>query len=270
MRIVVSLSTIPSRVEKLNIIVDNMLRQTLQPDSIIINLPFHSIREKRPYPIFSSSCPLVKVNRCKDYGPLTKLYPTLQVEKDENTLIVTVDDDVNYPLDLLEQLYKAYKRNRECAIGASGYTVGKWWNLFGRVNKPLVDTKTSVIEGYSGCLYKRGFFKDDLLDYGDAPKTMFYHDDLWISGYLAKRGIPRYVMTNSIEHSNNSNGSNGLSDNKLMFIFKMIPAFAYFNGVFPEEHIVPIQDTIGFWITLIIVLLILMMFAITIQYKTLR
>ena len=46
----------------------------------------------------------IHVNWCEDYGPATKLLPVLQHEKDDDTLIITVDDDMVYRPRMVENL----------------------------------------------------------------------------------------------------------------------------------------------------------------------
>ena len=186
MRVVVSLSTIPSRIKTLNTVLKSLLNQTYPIDLIYINLPYWSKREDCEYPLpdlynFSTQ---IRILRCEDHGPITKLYPVLAEETDPETLIITVDDDCNYSTDGIETLVRWAEEFPDAAIGSAGITVGRWYNYLGYVRNTSKVTPVSILEGYSGCAYRRKFFQDDLIDYNDAPKEAFYHDDFWISGYL--------------------------------------------------------------------------------------
>lgn len=50
----------------------------------------------------------------KDLGPHLKYFYAMQ--KYRNLPVITIDDDVLYPLDMVEKLYKAYKDNMGCII----------------------------------------------------------------------------------------------------------------------------------------------------------
>ncbi|KAJ3301547.1 hypothetical protein HDU76_005721, partial [Blyttiomyces sp. JEL0837] len=45
--------------------------------------------------------PTLVVQRTADYGPATKLLGALEVEKDPETIIITVDDDCDYHHDMV-------------------------------------------------------------------------------------------------------------------------------------------------------------------------
>ena len=50
----------------------------------------------------------------KDLGPHLKYFYAMQ--KYRNLPVITIDDDVLYPLDMIEKLYKAYQDNKGCII----------------------------------------------------------------------------------------------------------------------------------------------------------
>ena len=50
--------------------------------------------------------------------------------------------------------------------------------------------------GYAGVVYRVGFFKEDVFSYLDhLPQGCFFHDDVWLSGYLFDHKIPRYYYS---------------------------------------------------------------------------
>lgn len=51
----------------------------------------------------------------KDLGPHLKYFYAMQ--KYRNLPVITIDDDVIYPLNMIEQLYNAYLKNKCCIIG---------------------------------------------------------------------------------------------------------------------------------------------------------
>ena len=62
--------------------------------------------------------------RCdRDWGPATKLVPTLLAETDPATLLVTVDDEYAYPPSLLAALVEQHLRGPHAAYGFAGQQI---------------------------------------------------------------------------------------------------------------------------------------------------
>lgn len=120
-RVVVSMTTMPHHVHLLAPTLDSLLRQSLRPDAIYLNLPEgRNPRSNMSYDeaieahgvMFPAG---VKVHRCQDVGPLTKLLPAVEAEQElerkqnkkegeSSTIIITVDDDQVYPPDTVKYL----------------------------------------------------------------------------------------------------------------------------------------------------------------------
>ena len=58
--------------------------------------------------------------------------------------------------------------------------------------------RVAVITGCGSYLIQPRFFDESLWDYSSAPRGAFYMDDIWISGWLSRRGIERYVVPASV------------------------------------------------------------------------
>ena len=49
--------------------------------------------------------------------------------------------------------------------------------------------------GFGGTAYWASSFNDSLFTYLDKkPKGCFYHDDVWLSGYLQEKGVKCYLL----------------------------------------------------------------------------
>jgi len=252
MRTIVSLTTIPSRVKALSSVLKRIKEQTYPVDQVYLCLPTWSRRENCPYPSLSEkNVHNLKVIRCKDYGPLTKIYPVLKYERDPDTIIITVDDDVEYPRNLVETLVFYSGKYPDSAVGGSGYTLGSWYNFFGKSCFDEI-TPVDVLEGFNGCAYRRRFFDYDLADFGDAPKECFYHDDLWISGYLSLKSVQRLVCPGITVKANRL--SNPLSGDKIKCVCRFLIAARYLRskGAFRE-----LKGSLLSWGTFALLLVIL-------------
>ena len=108
-RVVITLTTSPKRISKIDSTLQSLLRQSILPDLIQINMPHLFKRTNQTYPSLDTlpflDHPLIRIYRSDDVGPATKLLPTLLTEKHPETIIIVVDDDTNYPQDMV-YMYK--------------------------------------------------------------------------------------------------------------------------------------------------------------------
>jgi hypothetical protein len=111
---------------------------------------------------------------------------------------MVVDDDRLYPRDALEtylyyseQLPNAALCFRDAAMPSSL----DWDDAKMICAKDLREPQPiAVITGCGSYLVRAGFFDQSLWDYSGAPPVAFYIDDIWISGWLSRRGVKRYVV----------------------------------------------------------------------------
>lgn len=199
-KVVVSLSTIPSRVNLLLRTLRTIEAQRLAPDEIILCLPHFSEREQAPYEVPEGLSDLVRVVRCEDYGPGTKLLGALSAGLPDDTIIVTIDDDIDYEEHVLEKLVESALAHPDAAIGFSGWNVERllYENEFELAYEekggiPLGERRVNILEGYRGVAYRRSFFAAGIESLYELSHDAFFVDDVWISGYLAQRGVPKIV-----------------------------------------------------------------------------
>src|SRR5213080_2132268 len=203
-RVIVSLSTVPDRINNLRPTIRSLLKQTRPPDEIVLAIPEFSVREQRPYvvPKYISQLPRVRVLRCReDYGPATKFIAAIQDELAagrENTLIMVVDDDRLYPRDALETYVHFNNQFPDAALcfrGAAMPSTLDWDDAKMIYAKDLRAPRcVAVITGCRSYLLRPQFFDRSLWDYSGAPSVAFYIDDIWISAWLSRRGVKRYVV----------------------------------------------------------------------------
>jgi hypothetical protein len=207
--LVVSLSTIPSRAPHLRTTLKSLLRQTISPAEIRLNVPRFSRREHRPYvlPPWLTSLRSVRLVYCdRDWGPATKLIPTLQV-MDPDQPILVVDDDRVYDARIVERLAAAASRLPDAAIGLSGWVVPDdlldrpttvLGNVLMRPPCPVRATRlrmpveVDVLQGLSAYVVRPRFFDQTALtDYSRAPDEAWFVDDVWISAHCR---VPKLVV----------------------------------------------------------------------------
>jgi len=200
-RVVVSFTCRESHLHLLQDTLESLYAQSLRPDAIYLNVPRSSV-----VPFNDSRLTINWAER--DYGPLTKLLPTVMVEHDPSTLIITVDDDKIYPPELVRTLaWHSYVSNGSVALSACG------WSFVKTVLPPGLltvyvpyfmrgsgGTSVDILQGVCGNAFRRGMFILEMLH--EIPRECFTVDDIWISGCLAARGIPREVIAQRLDPVN--------------------------------------------------------------------
>jgi hypothetical protein len=206
-RVIASLSTVPDRINNLRPTIRSLLNQTRPPDEIVLAIPKFSVREQRPYvvPKYISRLPRVRVLHCaEDWGPATKFIGAIQDElaaRRQNSLIMVVDDDRLYPRDAVET-YLYYSQQLPdaalCFRGAAMPSTLDWDDAkMIRASELREPRQVAVITGCGSYLIQPRFFDQSLWTYSIAPKVAFDIDDIWISGWLSRRGVKRYVVPGS-------------------------------------------------------------------------
>lgn len=205
--VIATLSTLPDRIDNLEPTIRCLLEQTRPPDEIAIAVPDFSSRQQKPYviPEYLGQFPRVHIMRCaKDWGPATKFIPVVQEELAAgrgDTLIFVVDDDRTYPRDALETYLHYHNQLPDAALCFRGAAILRKPNRYGlRITlgtKIRVPRRTAVITGCGSYLIQPCFFDSALWDYSAAPPGAFYMDDIWISGWLDRRGVEKYIVPTS-------------------------------------------------------------------------
>jgi len=202
-RIVLSLTTTPDRLPFIQPTLKCLVNQTRAADAIYLNLPYYLKRTGEPYllPKWLSEYPEVTVNRCDDVGPATKLIPTLEREKDPETLIIVVDDDIWYPPYLVLKYLKYSSKFPEEVLTLGGVVLGTKKNKF---RLSLLDNVRNVLLphvfivcGHASYVVRRKFFADDFSSFLEASfyeKSCFVSDDLTISYYLETQGVKKRCL----------------------------------------------------------------------------
>lgn len=193
MKFIVSFTTSPSRIYKCNEMLKSIIEQSVKPDLIILNIPPLFERTKEPYKIPADFPEIVTINNCKkDYGPATKIVPTIEYLKNlnynpEETRIIYLDDDIHYPNKMIEVL-KPYSEV-DCVWAAAAFNFINFKIVGQRKHTKL----SSIAEGYSGVCCKLSFFKDDFIDYMEKYLNNLntkLSDDVILSNYYHKHKIP--------------------------------------------------------------------------------
>lgn len=193
MKYVVSFTTSPLRIHKCDKMIRSILFQTRKPDLVLLNIPDVFSRTGKKYNIPKKVRDKVTINKCgRDWGPATKIVPTVRYllengyDKD-NTRIIYLDDDINYPKSMIECLQTV--EDDECVWSAAGFN---FLNL--QIHGQRIhNNKTTIAEGYCGVCVKLSTFKDDFEEYMNKymnNQDTKLSDDVILSNYYHKVKVP--------------------------------------------------------------------------------
>ena len=193
--VIATLTTAPDRIQLIEPVLQSLTSgQSRPPDEIHLNIPHRFARTGAEYiiPDFIKNYP-VKVFRCEDEGPGTKLIPTIRrTAANANVWFFVVDDDIRHLPEALKTLLGFAKKNPQAAYGyADNYLYRKW-------SPP--DGSVDILCGFGGFLVHRSFFGTDFEDYLSkalSNKSCRFHDDVYFSNYLALKNISRFRVATS-------------------------------------------------------------------------
>jgi len=292
MRVVATLTTMPDRYHKVVETIKSLRKQTFPLDAIYLGLPVKSERLNIPYPEPTEEMnKLCTVVRCKDYGPITKLLGALLSEQNPDTIIISFDDDMIYPRDMVQALVNKQISYPGIALGSSGMLVKydcpscaitpneKYFHY--NITKFYIPPDGRLVDsiyGYPGALYLRRHFPEvdnlynEFLRYAMIDFECFMNDDVIISGYLSLVGVERrifggmpcvgHVLSDEGEYIH-SNNEISLNTNTFFSRMNKSIATAKANGMFAEPAPVALSEGlagIAFIIFLCIVVLLLSIF----------
>ena len=212
---IISLTTIPPRMNLLGDTLASLLAQSLVPDRIVLNIPKRYRRPEFVYDTLPSLPVGVDLEIADlDYGPATKLLPLLRSCNGQDVNIIFCDDDRIYPINWLSNLIENAKQfPNECITVAAGL-IDQIEAYYHYVNKPkskilaplyrkiytfkkrrpIPAQLADIACGYGGILVRPEFFDEEVFKIKDEFFTL---DDTWFSGHLARRGIKIRVATNA-------------------------------------------------------------------------
>ena len=110
--IIVSLTTIPSRLEAVAYPIKCMLVQTMRPDRIILWIDKSINQESLPDTLCELQKYGLEIRYVEDVGPHTKYFYAIKEFAD--SIVITIDDDVFYRRNLIEDLYATHKKYPKC------------------------------------------------------------------------------------------------------------------------------------------------------------
>lgn len=199
MRLILTCTTTPERLDVFYYGVQSLLSQSRSPDLLLVNLDRETFGDQGTVAVPDwLRREEITVNLVEDLGSFTKLLPALSVAG-ERDLIVTADDDVLYGRDWLERLVQAREEHDDSIICARARRMrrnffGNWtnysaWPLAQRPSKGLYILPLGV----GGVLYTKQLLEMDFVTDRSFLAICPTTDDLWFRAASMLKGTPVYV-----------------------------------------------------------------------------
>ncbi len=213
---IITLTTTPGRISKIRPVLKSILDQSVAVEEIRINVPYESCKGvKYEIPEWLKKIKSVKIYRqIKDWGPATKLIPTLLDVNNRDKKIIVLDDDVIYGYHTISTIAAAFdkknykmkngekvRRKRKTAITMYGDAIKDNKHkhtdnsLYTRtVNYIGGNTYTDLLRGHSAYMVTQDMFTEDLYDYEKIPRECFFVDDNYFSAHLKKNNVKIFMV----------------------------------------------------------------------------
>jgi|MEHZ01.5.fsa_nt_MEHZ011489848.1_11 glycosyltransferase involved in cell wall biosynthesis len=211
-KVILSLTTIPERLFDLDrkdngilACLNSLLNQNYDNFEVFLNIPdFYRINGSEyiiPEHIYELSeiNSQLKLNRCQDFGPSTKIAPTIRAIEDPNAIIIVMDDDFVYHEEMINDHILHLSKHADSCIGYDGMNV--IGQPFGDGRDRFAtflyrDAEVSIIQHYKSVSYRRLWFEEDFFtDFLGKTRS----DDILVSAYMGKQGINKIIPHSSLD-----------------------------------------------------------------------
>lgn len=195
----VSLTTYGKRIFDVYLTIESIMQQTFKPNRIVLWLAEEEFdMDNIPETLNYQQKRGLTIKFCKDIRSYKKLIPSLK--EYPNDVIITIDDDVIYNIDLLEKMIKAYRNEPQYIYFNRGHLITfnkngsiapyKDWKWQTNETKP---SNLYVPTGVGGVLYPPDSFNEEVFDEQIFMTICQSGDDIWFKAmsYLNNKKAKR-------------------------------------------------------------------------------
>ena len=191
--VIVSLTTHGKRIYEVHAAIESIMQGSVKPNRIVLWVSEDYRKIILPLTLQKQMERGLEIRYCKDIRSYTKLIPALK--EYPKASIITIDDDIIYPHDLLECLIDAHIKYPECIcanwirefpreLEEKYISLLKWPQLF--------DTdgisERFFFEGFAGVLYPPHSLDAEVFNESVFLDICKYADDVWFNAMALKAG----------------------------------------------------------------------------------
>lgn len=195
---IVSLTSFPPRIERLWMVIETLLRQSVRPEKLILWLSQEQFQSVSILPKNLQRLQKIglEIRLCDELLSHKKYFYSMLEYPEYN--VITVDDDTFYPENLVETLLECSNKNpgTVCCYLAHEITfeagsIGNYedW-ICGMKTKILGPSNALVPIGCEGIFYPSGALDVQCFDRQEIKELCPYADDLWLKAMSVLKNIP--------------------------------------------------------------------------------
>ena len=191
--VIVSLTTHGRRIYDVHAAIESIMQGSVKPNRIVLWVSEDYRKIVLPLTLQKQMERGLEIRYCKDVRSFTKLVPALKEFPEAS--IITVDDDILYPHDMLEYLINAHKECPDCIcanwireyprnLGEKFISLLKW-------PQPTDVEDISerfFFEGFAGVLYPPHSLDKEVFNESVFLDICKYADDVWFNAMALKAG----------------------------------------------------------------------------------
>lgn len=225
----VSFTSLPSRLSYVQHVVENILEhQTYKNIQLTLYIPRSVKRTGQTYILNEDIMRLLikyknfHIKFCEvDYGPATKIIPSLLEHTQDDDILICVDDDILLEKHAIEELVDSYNAFDDSLLGF----MGTWKNQHLFLHSELIycNTKVDLLGGYRSILFPRHLIKeqffreyDELMKLHEPHNIPVLDDDMFYHNFCHKHKIPMHVI--KTKYTGNLNSDNILEKINIKFL----------------------------------------------------
>ena len=191
--VIVSLTSYPARIDTIHLTITTLLNQTVKPKMVILWLAkeqFPGEIDDLPKKLTDLTSKGLTIRFCDDLRPHKKYYYTMKENPD--SAVITVDDDVFYPENLVEDLTKTAEKFPDTVVCTWGheifledgdvYTADKWQYS----TKGTTPSYALIPTGIGGVLYPAHCLSEEVFNKDAIKELCLNADDLWLKAMALK------------------------------------------------------------------------------------
>ena len=191
--IIVSLTTFGKRLHEVHLAIESIMEQTMKANRIILWLDYSYQNQILPKALEFQQKRGLEIRFCEDIRSYKKLIPTLKLYP--NDAIITIDDDLIYEFDLLENLIEPYikdqsyiycHRNHKMLLDKNGKLLS-YNNWIHNCNDTSPNHFNFPTTG-GGTLFPPNSLDSEVFNQKVFMSICQYADDIWFKAMALKKG----------------------------------------------------------------------------------
>lgn len=193
--LIVSLTTYEKRLYDVYATIESIMQQSIKPNRIVLWLQHDMRKISLPLTLKKQMVRGLEIRFCKDVKSYKKLVYALKAFP--NDIIITIDDDVIYRYDMIENMINAYLDapdfiygNRIKEIGIDENEKLMPYNTWKTITDARKSSLRYIATGVGGILYPPHKLDMDVLNERLFVKMCPTADDIWFKSMAIKAGTP--------------------------------------------------------------------------------